>query len=374
MTKYYLMILFALAPFGCGDEVVVEPFESDAGFVVDPVTNVPDMFVGNEEPDMASPAIDMGPTEPLPNEGWVGGACSDSSDCDYEGATCLDWPGGTCSQPCERFCPDRDGLNSVTFCIEEDGQGACVARCDNELYPGSGCREGYKCQIRKRFEDPGVEQGVCVPEGAENPNATSECLRDLDALGIPWSPWNYETQYDDGLACTVDDPIRVASPINGVEYRYYSQSTSSTMAMACPLALALHQLGDILRDYEIDTVLHIGTFNCRKVAGTSSLSQHGLGLAIDIWGFEDVDDANYILEQHWEHGTPDPGSPKAQVLYDIGQRMYEERVFNIVLTPNYNSAHDNHFHVDLKVGGNFLGYVQPEYWIGSDRNVCPGHD
>jgi len=265
-------------------------------------------------------------------------------------------------------------LNSVTFCIEDGGAGACVARCDYDLFPDAGCRDGYKCQIRPRFNEPGVEEPVCVPADAENPNATSACLEELDRLGVIWSPWNYSTQYADGLACTIDDPIRVASPINGVEYRYYSQSTPGTMAMACPLALALWELGDILADYEIDTVLHIGTFNCRKIGGSDSLSQHGLGLAIDIWGFEDVDGANYVLEQHWEHDTDTPSSRKAQVIYEIGQRMHEERVFNIVLTPNYNTAHDNHFHVDLKVGGNFLGFVEPEYWIGNDRNLCPGHD
>ena len=56
--------------------------------------------------------------------------------------------------------------------------------------------------------------------------------------------------------------------------------------------------------------------------------------------------------------------------------MYENRIFNIVLTPNYNSAHDNHFHVDLTEGSNFIGSsVPPEYYVGDDperwREHCP---
>lgn len=371
-------VLAALAVFGCGDDVLVDLDGMDMGADVrveqdtsagPPVRPGPDSDTRAGE-DMGPE--DMEPSGPVPNDGWIGGACSGEAECDFEDSTCLsEWPGGTCSQACDRFCPDRDGLNSVSFCIEESGQGQCVARCDNELFPETGCREGYTCRIRQRFNEPGTQQAVCVPEGAENPDATSACLRELDSLGVIWSPWDYQTQYDGGVACTIDDPIRVASPINGIEYRYYSQDTSSTMPMACELAKALVKLGDILADYDIDTVLHIGTFNCRRIGGSNRLSQHGLAMAIDIWGFEDTDGANYVLEQHWEHNTSNPSSPKAQVIYEIGQRMHSEQVFNIVLTPNYNAAHDNHFHVDLTVGGNFVGYSQPDYMITDDRSLCP---
>jgi hypothetical protein len=31
------------------------------------------------------------------------------------------------------------------------------------------------------------------------------------------------------------------------------------------------------------------------------------------------------------------------------------RIFNIILTPNYNAAHRDHFHVDLTPNAHFLG-------------------
>lgn len=65
------------------------------------------------------------------------------------------------------------------------------------------------------------------------------------------------------------------------------------------------------------------------------------------------------------------------MLYDVAQAMHGEQLFHIVLTPNYNAARDNHFHVDLTEGSNFIGSsLPPEYYIGADPQKwaehCPG--
>jgi len=387
MKRINLLIMLGFL-WGCGDLVEVDgplgPILSgsdlDLGSAEDAAadtstgfdSDLPDLPVSADmETDMV--IIDPGP---IPNEGWIGGACTSATQCDFDDALCdTTKPGGQCTLACERTCPDRDGNNTVTFCITDGGAGRCVSRCDYNLFPNGGCRSGYECKIRERHNEPGTQQAVCVPEGEPNPNATTACLRELDELGVLWSPWNYTTQYADGLACTINDPIRVASPINDIEYRYYNQTTAGTMSMACDLALALHKLGNVLKEYNMKSVLHIGTFNCRKISGSSNLSQHSFGNAIDIWGFESQTNERFILEEHWQHDTTNFTTEKARVLYEIGQRMHTDRIFNIVLTPNYNAAHDNHFHVDLTSGGNFIGsHAWPEYYIGSDRwDLCP-HD
>ncbi len=383
--------IFVAACGSCGEgDLEVVNNQVDGGFVVDGGTLVmPDVDATSvpQDPDMGGPPppVDMGTTEPdmeivdpgpIPNEGWVGGPCESVVDCPYDDAVCLDdgFPGGQCSLACDRVCPDQDGMNSVTFCVDVNGSGRCVSQCDFELYPDVGCRDGYSCRIEGRFAEPGTQRAVCRPGDAPNPNATTACLRALDEAGVIWAPWAYSTQYDGGLACTIDDPIRVTSPINGVSYRYYNQDTPGTMSMACELALALVDLGDLLAEYELTDVLHVGTFNCRKIAGSNSLSQHGLGLAIDIWAFEDAAGQDYILERDWEHGTTNPQGQKARVLYEVGQKMYDRNIFNIVLTPNYNAAHDNHFHVDLKEGGDFIGLqLGPDRYFGDDATMWERH-
>lgn len=318
-----------------------------------------------------------------PNKGWIGGACQSKAQCTFDDAICLSaadgFTDGTCSQACDKFCPDRDGNNSVTFCVATDNGGRCLSRCDFELYEGQGCRQGYLCQVEERQNDPGTKVASCVPESWRDASPQSMCLAGITQNGVIWSSWDYTTRSPDGdssLRCTIDEPIRVTSPINGVTYKYYNKTTSSPMSMGCELADALHKLGNVLKRYDITEVLHIGTFNCRKISGSSNLSQHSHGRAIDIYGFIDSKGERYILEDHWEHDkTSNFTTDKARILYEIGQAMHTERIFNIVLTPNYNAGHDNHFHVDLKPGSNYIGLTQPEYYFGHDRwnEFCPGH-
>ena len=108
------------------------------------------------------------PTEPVePNDGWIGGMCGADSDCDFTDGQCAqDVDAGRCVLACDRLCPDRSGANAFTFCIADafgDG-GECVSQCNTTLYPGTGCREGFVCERRGRFMEPGVTRSVCVPE------------------------------------------------------------------------------------------------------------------------------------------------------------------------------------------------------------------
>ncbi|MBW2529772.1 MAG: M15 family metallopeptidase [Deltaproteobacteria bacterium] len=105
-----------------------------------------------------------------PNEGFIGGSCGRDEDCESIGtaAGCLleGYPGGHCSLPCTLSCPDRVGPNAVTFCVAElatDPLGACHSRCDIELFPGTGCRDGYRCEWASRPNQAGTAQ-VCLPE------------------------------------------------------------------------------------------------------------------------------------------------------------------------------------------------------------------
>ena len=107
----------------------------------------------------------------IPNQGFVGGACTDDSECASigAGATCLTdndgYPGGHCTFPCTRYCPDRAGANAPTFCVVDaidPLSGSCHSRCDAGLFPTSGCREGYLCDEASRPNNAGIEQ-VCLP-------------------------------------------------------------------------------------------------------------------------------------------------------------------------------------------------------------------
>lgn len=103
------------------------------------------------------------------NEGFVGGTCESALDCSaLDGSrVCLrdGYPDGHCTIPCTLYCPDRAGSNASTFCVADADaptEGTCHSKCDDTLFPGTGCREGYACVVASRPNDAGVGS-VCLP-------------------------------------------------------------------------------------------------------------------------------------------------------------------------------------------------------------------
>ncbi len=324
------------------------------------------------DPDggMPPPPPDDLPPDPGVNAGWIGGPCEEDADCDYEEAFCLQeaegYPRGLCSLGCDRLCPDRDGL-PTTFCVDEVvvGQGACIQQCDYDAFP-IGCRPGYHCENRSRHGEPGVRRGVCVPGAPEEPpDGFLDCYDEMDAAGLDYQRTNNPMDHPGGredLVCDIEGPIRLSSPIGGVNYRYVSHDEPRPMFMSCHLANALVDLAALLRERDVVEVGHIGTYNCRTLRGGDSISQHGLGLAIDLAWFRTADGVVYNLEDHWEHDTQDFQTAEGRWLYELGWQMHTRRVFNVVLTPNFDAGHDNHFHVDLTPGSHFIG--RSGHWSG----------
>jgi len=298
-----------------------------------------------------------------PGISWIGADCGHDLDCDYDESVCLlaeeGFPCGTCSQPCDALCPDQDGA-PVTFCIDATdvgfgiSEGLCVSQCDPEAFAGNGCREGYACVPLQRYENPGVIKSVCIPEEFEPPK--SECLEQLDELGIVYTPTQVALDHPDGfpnLDCIIEDPVYLHSPVADVGFRYYSSDNESPVLVSCTTALAIYEMATIMGDMGGTEFEHIGTYNCRVIGGTQVLSEHAFARAIDLYGFLTEDDSYYTLEDDWEKFEPNPMTAGGIWLKELMDACHEMGIWNIILTPNYNDAHYNHFHVDLTPGSDF---------------------
>jgi len=132
-----------------------------------------------------------------------------------------------------------------------------------------------------------------------------------------------------------------------------------------------HSLADTVVDvlpWDVVALRHYGTYNCRVISGSNPLvlSQHGLANAIDIFGFEFADGELWTLIDDWEHHDDDEPlsfeTEAGQWLYDAGYRWFTDDIWNVILTPDYNTAHDDHFHVDLTSGSNFHGFTDGRYY------------
>ncbi|MEZ4320630.1 MAG: extensin family protein [Myxococcota bacterium] len=311
------------------------------------------------------------PDEPGPR-GFIGSPCQSDADCPYADSTCIPnangYPGGMCSQACDEVCPDAEG-HPVTFCVADGalpaeaptlGDGACHSRCDFGFFPESGCRAGYGCARVPRANQSGTELYACLPgEGDVLPS----CYYELGAAGVRFEPTvipDRSPADHPELTCHVEDPIILRPPLHNVDV-LTTAGQSVGLSGSCALGHALSDTVLDARKHGATALFHLGTLNCRVIAGTSSLSEHGNGTAIDIWGVELQDGTVYSLEDDWEHDTTMPTQPGGVWLYEAAHRWFDNDYWNILLTPNYNAAHDNHIHADLTPGSDFLGFTDGRY-------------
>lgn len=91
----------------------------------------------------------------------------------------------------------------------------------------------------------------------------------------------------------------------------------------------------------IDTM---GSYSCRDVAGTGRRSAHARGAAIDVAAFVLADGRRIAVAQHWAGGS------EAERAFLRVIRQSACKRFATVLSPDYNAAHRDHFHLELVAG------------------------
>src|ERR1700674_1289131 len=93
---------------------------------------------------------------------------------------------------------------------------------------------------------------------------------------------------------------------------------------------------------QVAEIKQISAYSCRSMvgAGTSHISEHAFGNALDVAGFVFSDGRKITVQDGWY------GSPEEQgFLHDV--QLYACETFSTVLAPGYNATHYDHLHVDL---------------------------
>jgi hypothetical protein len=164
------------------------------------------------------------------------------------------------------------------------------------------------------------------------------CLADLNAHAVAY------TQIDMGAPkdphCVVPFPVKVSR----VEVPLARSAT-----MSCFLAdrldaferEAVQKLAIAEFGRPVTRIDHLGAYSCRVSTGRHDrLSEHAYGLAIDISGFRLADGTSISVERDWSRS-----GPKSTFLHQLARAACG--YFSVVLTPNSNADHFNHFHLDL---------------------------
>lgn len=126
---------------------------------------------------------------------------------------------------------------------------------------------------------------------------------------------------------------------------------SAPVRLTCPMAaalyvwertavqpLAIEMFGEA--SVRIETY---GAYSCRNIAGTRRRSEHATANAIDIAGIRLADGRLISVRTHWKNGGKE--AAYLERLHDTACRL-----FSVTLGPDYNAAHEDHFHFDFGSG------------------------
>ncbi len=182
------------------------------------------------------------------------------------------------------------------------------------------------------------------------PAPQAGCEAELGAAGAVFkaSPltmhWNGSREF----LCGAKQVVRYSRGPAKIRY-------SSSPRVTCAVARALLRFEAIVQE-EAQTVFgrpvtrieQMGTYNCRQIAAYEGwVSQHSFAHAIDVKRFTLKGGREISVQKHYGRGPDAPDHKEGQFLRKVVRRVVSEGVFTVVLTPNFDRAHHNHFHLDL---------------------------
>jgi hypothetical protein len=171
-----------------------------------------------------------------------------------------------------------------------------------------------------------------------------DCLHALDTRGVPWKPARRP-----GIALAVE----VTGAIAGVTYA--STDGPRPLVLDCSLVVSLAEAGAYMTALGIDHATYSSAYQVRTVRGTQKPSKHSFGLAIDVHTFSGPSLGTLSVERDFEQGLGDDidciGAPLTQggaLLKILECQLVRSGLFFLVLNPDYDADHYNHFHLEAR--------------------------
>ena len=166
-----------------------------------------------------------------------------------------------------------------------------------------------------------------------------QCLSVLADADVSFTP---VADDQEGQGCILQGAVQV---------KRASRALSDSFTASCPLAVAWalfdeHVIGPAARRHlglDVVRVIHVGSYACRNINHrvTGRRSEHATANAIDIVGFVLADGQEVTLRRDWS----EKNAPRAAFLRAL--RDGACGFFDVVLSPDYNEAHRDHFHFDM---------------------------
>ena len=185
-----------------------------------------------------------------------------------------------------------------------------------------------------------VLAAVSVRAAAAEPGAV--CRAELDARGV---------SYKRATRPGIQNGVEITGTLGGV----HLTAADRSLVIDCSLAVSLSEAGRYLAALGIETASFSSAYSRRNVRGTNRPSKHSYGLAIDVHTFVGHALGTLRIDRDYEQGLGDAvdcvGAPLTQggaVLKVLQCQLVRSGLFHLVLSPDYDDAHHDHFHLEVK--------------------------
>ena len=167
-----------------------------------------------------------------------------------------------------------------------------------------------------------------------------DCYDELDARHV-----TYKKTKKPGIK----KPVEITSQLGGV-----AVAGNEPLVIDCSLAVSLDEAGRYMKALGMTDAHFASAYSRRMVRGTNHPSKHSYGLAIDVHTFTAPDPLGLLrIDRDYEQGLGDAvdcvGRPMTQggaVLKILQCQLVRSGLFHLVLSPDYDDAHHDHFHLE----------------------------
>ncbi|HUS31823.1 MAG TPA: extensin family protein [Kofleriaceae bacterium] len=180
---------------------------------------------------------------------------------------------------------------------------------------------------------------VLVATASAAADPLGDCYDELDARHI-----TYKKTKKSGIKKAVE----ITGTLGGVEV-----SGAEPLVIDCSLAVSLDEAGRYMKALGMESAHFASAYSRRMVRGTNHPSKHSYGLAIDVSSFTGPDLGTVRVDKDYEQGLGDAvdcvGQPLTQggaILKVLQCQLVRSGLFHLVLSPDYDDAHHDHFHLE----------------------------
>jgi hypothetical protein len=177
--------------------------------------------------------------------------------------------------------------------------------------------------------------------GVAHADDLGDCYSELEARGV-----SFHKTKRSGISLAVE----ITGPLAGIEVRGHDQ-----LVIDCSLAVSLTEAARYARALGFQRMGFSSAYSKRNVRGTNRPSKHSYGLAIDVAEFGSDTLGTVRIDRDYEQGLGDAvdcvGTPMTQggaLLKILQCQMVRSGLFHLVLSPDYDDAHHDHFHLEAK--------------------------